>query len=727
MAKKTLNPLVIEEAVQTEQVEWWFFQGTYEGEKVAKQDFMISFFRSNSAKKDQEPRNSFSLLFSVLDYKSGKSKSVSQIDQVFLEDSKKVLQDRENTELDEDVIDVILKELEQFGPPQPITVESVDVILEGKDFNITWKDFKLSQDSEHLFINFVNPFTNQPCSIALTPLTPRFELLDSKNNKLQDGKTTYFCYPRMTLDGKIGEDKISGSAWMDHMMGGASLGLNTEEIKKVLGWDWFGINLNNGMSLLVITHKYAKTDEVLFKYAILIDTDNTQKFTDKFESKPLKYWESPVTHIIYPVEWEIKIEEFGIKLNFTPNALNQEIPIFGVSRAIWEGSGTVNGSLNGEEISGRARGEFYGYGYIFDFQDYLQRLKDRIDRKIEDFLPKEINNETVEKYVGKPYWKHEPIAYTEMISVPVWDLIARKGKRWRPIFGVLIADIFGRSSENYENSAFLGELIHNAALIIDDIEDSSKMRRGQSSIHIKYGTDIALNAGNTLYFLPYAELMNHEHLTPEQKYKVNSIWMNSYLEAHFGQTLDIYWSNRMTEENLTKWLDDSLEEKILQMYDYKTAAGPRGMTEAAAVIAETDDNIRDIGIEYTRSFCVAFQITDDIHNFSNSPKWTKICGEDLYNGKLTFVIVKALRNLPDIECNRLKQILCNKKLRENPKVLEEGIELVKSSNALADCRNYANKLSNNTWEEFSSMVGSSHSKIMLYVLSQRLLDLDYNS
>lgn len=511
------------------------------------------------------------------------------------------------------------------------------------------------------------------------------------------------------------------------MRGGASLGKNSEEITKVRGWDWFGINLNNGMSLLIIIQKIVKTSEVLFKYAILIDTDNKQKVTESFEANPLKFWESPISHINYPVEWEIIIEEFGVNLKFTPHILDQEIPIFNVSRAIWEGSGNVNGTLNGEEINGHARGEFFGYGYIFDFQDYLERLKDRIDSKIEDFLPKVINKKTVEKFVGKPNWKHEPDAYTEMISVPVWDLISRKGKRWRPIFGVLIADIFGRSSENYENSAFLGELIHNAALIIDDIEDSSKMRRGQPSIHIKYGTDIALNAGNTLYFLPYAELMGHEHLTSEQKYKVNAIWMNSYLEAHFGQTLDIYWSNRMTEENLTKWLDDSLEDKILQMYDYKTAAGPRGMTEAAAVIADAEDNLRDIGVEYTRSFCVAFQITDDIHNFSNSPKWTKICGEDLYNGKLTFVIVQALRNLANAECNRLKQILCNKKLRENPKVLEEGIELIKSSNALVDCRNYAKELSNNTWEEFSSMVGSSHSKIMLNVLSQRLLNLDYNS
>ncbi len=62
----------------------------------------------------------------------------------------------------------------------------------------------------------------------------------------------------------------------------------------------------------------------------------------------------------------------------------------------------------------------------------------------------------------------------------------------------------------------LTECIHNGALIIDDIEDDSLLRRGDTTIHLRYGVDVAINAGNTLYFLPPALVQEHPQLTDEQ-------------------------------------------------------------------------------------------------------------------------------------------------------------------------------------------------------------------
>ncbi|MFO0131652.1 MAG: polyprenyl synthetase family protein [bacterium] len=50
--------------------------------------------------------------------------------------------------------------------------------------------------------------------------------------------------------------------------------------------------------------------------------------------------------------------------------------------------------------------------------------------------------------------------------------------------------------------AALGEIIHNGSLIIDDIEDGSDLRREKPCVHKIYGTDVAVNAGNALYFIP---------------------------------------------------------------------------------------------------------------------------------------------------------------------------------------------------------------------------------
>jgi geranylgeranyl pyrophosphate synthase len=314
-----------------------------------------------------------------------------------------------------------------------------------------------------------------------------------------------------------------------------------------------------------------------------------------------------------------------------------------------------------------------------------------------------------------------------MLSVPIWDLLTRKGKRWRPIFGILLLEALGKSSENYEASACLSELVHSGALVIDDIEDNSLLRRGEECLHLKYGLDVALNAGNTLYFLPSVELFNHKYLDNLKKLRIHEIMMNTYLQAHFGQTVDIYWSKHLTPQNLVSWMNDSFEEKILQMYDYKTAAGAKGLAEVASVIVEVDDKIKQTCIEFARTFAVAFQIIDDVHNFSDSPRWTKTCGEDLSNGKTTYAIVKAIKLMEKKESQRLIEILCSSELRRDKDIIAEGIDLVRNSGALDQCREIARKISVEGNEQFSNIVPSCHPKIMLNMLCAKMLDLAFDS
>ncbi|MEK6615560.1 MAG: polyprenyl synthetase family protein, partial [Bacteroidota bacterium] len=258
-------------------------------------------------------------------------------------------------------------------------------------------------------------------------------------------------------------------------------------------------------------------------------------------------------------------------------------------------------------------------------------------------------------------------------------------------------------------------------------EDNSLLRRGEECLHLKYGLDVSINAGNTLYFLPSVELFNHKYLDDIKKLRIHEIMMKTYIQAHFGQTVDIYWSKYLTPENLKKWMNDSLEEKILQMYDYKTAAGAKGLAEVSAVIAEVNDEIKQTCIDYARAFAVAFQIIDDIHNFSDSPRWTKVCGEDLSNGKLTYVIARAIKLLENQKSQRLIEILCSKELRKNDDIIREGIELVRNSGAIEECKEKAKKMSLDENERFSEIVPSCEPKIMLNMLCLKMLDLAYDT
>ena len=114
--------------------------------------------------------------------------------------------------------------------------------------------------------------------------------------------------------------------------------------------------------------------------------------------------------------------------------------------------------------------------------------------------------------------------------------------------GLILAECFGRDLSQIEENkdiyftCGITELIHNGSLIVDDIEDSSHMRRGDLCTYKKFGIDIAVNAGNFLYFAPMSKLdrfVKDERL----QYKMHKIFVEELTNIHFGQAWDIYWHN----------------------------------------------------------------------------------------------------------------------------------------------------------------------------------------
>ena len=445
-------------------------------------------------------------------------------------------------------------------------------------------------------------------------------------------------------------------------------------------------------------------------------------------AQPLRFWESDRTHILYPLEWSVSVPEKEIQFTFKPFLDDQEIPYVGPARAIWEGCGVVNGSFSGRLIKGTARLELYGYGYVFDIRKYMDTFIRRFDRHIENFFPRVIDEARLNEYLGKPRWRNEPEAYKDVLTGPIWDLMSREGKHWRPVFGVLFLESLGCQSAPYEPLlATMLELNHTGALIIDDIEDNSLLRRGEESIHLKYGNAVAINAGNTLYFLPYIQIWNHPYLNERQKFEIYRIMVKVWVRSHFGQSLDIYWSKYLSREMLGKWLDETIEEKILQMYSYKTASAVEAVAEAVCVIAKTDEEAKKAYMSLGNIFGTVFQIIDDINNFSDSKEWRKTCGEDLSAGKLTYVIARAMKNLPKDARERLIDIMTQETLRADQDCLREGIDLIRESGALDACRVFAQDMIEDEWRKFSKHVPPSDTKTMIRMLISGLTNIIYES
>ena len=708
-------------------VEWWFFNGFFESENMGKRYFMVTFFRYNLAEKDMPAKTGHSVLLSVLNPETGENRTLSQIDEPVKKELIEYLKNFKHDKIDRDLIQALIHETKLHGPLRPVIEKLAESDFNENSFFISWHDLSLTQTENFFEITFPLLEDDESCTMRLFPQCELFDIDLNQEHGLSDKNVGYRCYPDMSAEGEIGNVPVTGKAWMDHQWGDSAWAAAPDNQKNLYGWDWFGINLDDGTHLIVHLYKEAETGNLSFSSAIKLDDNGNYTFLNGLKAEPIEFWESSSTRIRYPVSWKIEISELGLNIHFEPIVKNQEIMVFGLARAIWEGEGQIHGTMNGKQITGRARAEFYGYGFIFDFQNQVKRFADRVDYHIEQFLPKQMNEETIRHYAGQPDWQNDPDALTEMINKPVWDLIIRRGKRWRPIFGIWIQESLGRSADKYEQAISLIELFHTGSLIIDDIEDQSELRRGQPSLHIKYGLNTALNAGNTLYFLPFVELYHNKHLSDNRKLQLHQIYTDAFVKAHLGQSMDLYWSNHMNAENLEHWLNGDIESKILQMYDYKTASGPKRLAEFAAIRAGSDEPTKEAAVNFAMSFAVAFQLVDDVLNFSNSKKWSKVCGEDISSGKLTYAIVKAIRMLGETDSKRLRKILANQNLRQKKEILDEGVFLVKQSGALDVCKQEAEEMSRQAWDNFARIVPPSEPKIMLYLLCKKMLDMAYDT
>jgi geranylgeranyl diphosphate synthase, type III len=89
--------------------------------------------------------------------------------------------------------------------------------------------------------------------------------------------------------------------------------------------------------------------------------------------------------------------------------------------------------------------------------------------------------------------------------------------------------------EKLETVKKITQKLHNSSLLIDDIEDNSKLRRGKPCAHLVYGTALTINSGNYMYFEALEDVLE---LNSNKAIKVFTKEMKN---LHIGQGLDIYW------------------------------------------------------------------------------------------------------------------------------------------------------------------------------------------
>jgi geranylgeranyl pyrophosphate synthase len=122
---------------------------------------------------------------------------------------------------------------------------------------------------------------------------------------------------------------------------------------------------------------------------------------------------------------------------------------------------------------------------------------------------------------------------------PASDFLLRPGKQFRAGLCAAAWSLSGGGAGGppAELPAIV-ELLHAGSLIIDDIEDGSRERRGQQALHLRHGLPVALNTGNWLYFVAL-DLIGRLRLPAEVRFSLYRMASTTLVRCHQGQALDL--------------------------------------------------------------------------------------------------------------------------------------------------------------------------------------------
>ncbi len=344
----------------------------------------------------------------------------------------------------------------------------------------------------------------------------------------------------------------------------------------------------------------------------------------------------------------------------------------------------------------------YGYpSYLLQYKTLLEQSH----HYTQELLPKKIETpDQFNKFFRINELSHNVIidtvtpvnAINDTFIDPCHDILRRGGKKWRSIFGLILANYFKLNIETNDPHTArliyqfvnLPELIHNASLIVDDVEDKSEQRRGEPCTYIKYGEDIAINAGLTMYYAPIFKII--ENLDDERKILFTDIYLEEMVAIHLGQGWDIEMDGKRGVPLTSNYID---------MVMFKTGVCPRLTVKLLKILvnskkSQTEKIFKEL-INLADFMSTAFQIQDDLLNIKTSSlsSGKSIVGEDISNGKQTIMVLHSL-NSNSNKKGRLSEIL-NMQTRDQA-LIDEAIEIMEVNGSI--------KYSEDVMEDYSNKV-----------------------
>lgn len=243
-------------------------------------------------------------------------------------------------------------------------------------------------------------------------------------------------------------------------------------------------------------------------------------------------------------------------------------------------------------------------------------------------------------------------------------ILRRKGKQMRPLLVFLSAKLNGDITESAYVAASHIELLHTATLVHDDVVDDAVERRGLPSINALWNSKIAVLVGD--YLLAQGLLISVE----KKSYDMLEIVSGAVKEIIKGELLQLQKTRKLniSEEDYFR----IITMKTAALISACTACGASAVTDDKAIIARMKSFGEYIGI--------AFQIKDDLLDYSGNGLTGKKEGNDIKEKKITLPLIHALREAGIIE--KRKIIRTVRKKNKGRKEIREVIEFVRRHKGL---------------------------------------------
>jgi octaprenyl-diphosphate synthase len=225
---------------------------------------------------------------------------------------------------------------------------------------------------------------------------------------------------------------------------------------------------------------------------------------------------------------------------------------------------------------------------------------------------------------------------------------------------LLVAKCMGKVTERVFAAASAMELLHSASLLHDDVIDESDMRRGRPSLNVAFNNNIAVLTGDYLF----SQALNNAAKTGDIRTIEELAKLGKELSSGEVMQVELEKEGTYSEENYYKVIYN------------KTASLFEAACVSAALSVNASDEMTAAAKDYAVALGLAFQIKDDILDYSGTVSVGKPLGVDILEQKITMPLLGALAEAPSEQAAKIRDMV--KEIPGHPEYRDEILTFVTS-------------------------------------------------